>query len=233
MGYELNIRQGSSGVEGQGLVEVVTTALRAHGELQGELPTGPFQWTLGATRCALRPASRDGEDQLIGIDFELPYGAVSSEVDACLQKVLAVAQEHKLLVFDPQLGTAVGRGDADRILERFEQASGYQVELAGQSEDVRQGMESAADVKMPTKTSTQVKVLLVLVGIFVLAYLVFRACVVSPMLDQLRGAEPEQVKRKGPPKGWLINHPPIAPEDVQESIVPGPVEPLAKDEEND
>jgi len=223
MAYELNLRPGESGLAPDKILEWLAELLELHavaardgreeGE-EGQVDEGAsvearFEVTEGETRATLRFA-RDDAQAPVGADLVVPYGAVVPEVEALIKRVLETATGEVLVVFDPQLGGPVAQGDLGRVIERYGEDSSYHVHFAGNAEDARQGIAAAkeADPYRQPRASVQVKVLLGLVGLGLVAWLFFRACVISPMMNQLAGDQAAQIPRGGPPPGWLAHHPP-------------------------
>lgn len=204
MAYELIVRPGSEGAAetpAEDLAERLAGALGASAE--GET----FIFEQGGTKITLRPSRGDG-GEVVGAELVLPYGAVRDEVEAGLKRVLGEIAARGWAVFDPQLGSEIGRGDLDRVLARFSADSAYHVELAGVVEDPRQGLAAAADATPARKTSLQVKILGGLIALLVLVWLVFQGCVVQPMLRQIQGEEGTKIEDEGPTARWLATHPP-------------------------
>ncbi len=216
MAYELNLRPGESGLAPSevlaSVVEVLglSTPASSRAEEAEEAQGSPeFEISEGATRGRLRDASDDA-GQGVGADLILPYGAVGAEVEVCVKRVLEASAGKGLVVFDPQIGGAVAQGDLHRIMSRYDEDSAYHVHLAGTAEDHRQGIASAEEVNphQQPRASVQAKVLLGLIALVIIAWVFFRACVISPMVRQMEGELEARIPNTGPPPGWVASHPP-------------------------
>ncbi|MDF1564183.1 MAG: hypothetical protein P1V51_14125 [Deltaproteobacteria bacterium] len=206
MAYELNLRTGESGLEPGAILPRVAELLALPALEEG---AAELSFLEGETRLTLREA-RGEDEQGLGADLVLPYGAVITEIEDCLKKSLDAAGKARLVVFDPQLGSAVARGDLGRILDRYREDSAYHVHLSGTAEDLRQGISSAREASpyQQPRASVQVKIILGLIALFFLLWLLFRFFVISPMIRQLEGDEAARIPQTGPPPGWVARHPP-------------------------
>ncbi len=169
---------------------------------------GRMFWRREQTRFELEP-TRDREGKLREVDVALPYGAVVDEVADALKELFDAADEGGFRAFDPQLGRSVTKADVPSIASRFEDASTYHVQYAGLSEDARQGLPSATGRRQPPLVSPKAKALLVLFGLLVLVYVLFRVVILDPIHDAFAPAAERELDRpEGPPPGWLDRHPP-------------------------
>ena len=206
MAYVLDIRRGTETTDGESAVAALCDALRAHGRVED---TGDgFVWTVGDTRLRF-VRTRDESGAVDGVDVEIPFGAANAEVETALGHLLSAVDDRGLGAFDPQLGRRIGTSERGTVQTSFEEASSYHVELAGQAEDVRQGLASAEEGNpRSTKVSTQAKVLVGIVVVLGLAYLGFQSCVVTPVTRQMTAVtNPDAGTASGPPPGWLDRHP--------------------------
>lgn len=201
MAYELSIQSPAGEPD---LLERLLDDLADKGAVsRAEDGGGAFR--LEATTVRLRA------DDAGRVEASLPFGALGSEVEEALGVLLDAGARLHAKTFDPQLGREVGAGEAGAVAESFEAVSRWHVEYAGRTEDVRQGVASAqaVEAELRPRLSMQLKIVLGLAALLVLAWGVFRACVVSPMLDQLA---PVGEPIEGPPPGWLATHPPVSPD---------------------
>ncbi len=139
----------------------------------------------------------------------LPFGAVREEVDEAIERIMSVARDVGLEVFDPQLGRTVGAGGEGSITARFFEVSSYHLEFGGFSEDSRQAMGSAFEHEQPAMFSPRAKMLAVGVGVLIVIYLLLRLVILDPLLESLVPPPPvEPDTSAGPPPGWLDRNPP-------------------------
>jgi hypothetical protein len=78
------------------------------------------------------PRREDGPERPSrGLDFTLPTGLLEEQARAMIEKVIALAQQWDMKVFDPQLGRAVKEPDTEIMVARWREQNDYLLKTVG------------------------------------------------------------------------------------------------------
>jgi hypothetical protein len=148
-------------------------------ELAGFGPSAglPARLDLGQgplTASAYRRDEAMDPDLLDGINLGFPMGVDQAQGDRAVAIALALAGALGAELFDPQLGELVGPGDQERILRTWRRSYEFHASVVGAGE-----LGAGSPVPLDERRSglaPRVKVLLLLLGAFLLVVFLFRTC---------------------------------------------------------
>ncbi len=206
MRYELYLRAGDEPAPGAPLSWDATRealALAGVDAAQGlpvELDLGQGRLRLEAYRPAPEgSAPPAGDPPLAGLNASFPLGLVDAEGDRAVAVVLRVADQLGAVVFDPQLGRLVTRGDHERILTAWRRSYDFHLGVVGAA---ALGAGAPAPAR-PERSPASARLKLVLwlaLGVLVAGFFL-RACFDRWMDRQWSPPVPGQVEPMAPGDG--------------------------------
>ncbi len=107
MRYELFLRRSDGALEDQALASI---AQRVAG---------------GKTQLVLEVYRSDRSNEALGVDLGVELGVETGAACRLVELALALAAEHGLTVYDPQLGRTVAAGAAEQVVAHYERTAAF------------------------------------------------------------------------------------------------------------
>jgi len=173
--YELSIRLKSSEGPGSerlvaGLRALAPQPAPAEGAqapaTTGLAPEGGWRIPCGRGKeVRVRPVLET--DRLRGVDAELPLDVTEADAEKIVDALFSLAEESDAVLGDPQLGREVGKSQKEDVLERWRQSQTWAADIMG-------AVSLTGPVEAPTESSSQGRILWVVLGLGITFFLVLR-----------------------------------------------------------
>ena len=158
-------------------IEAVSAALEARGVTARD--EGGQTWVLRTVPVEVGPVLEGGAQ--VATELRLHLSDKDEGIRELVTEADAFARELGLVLFDPQLMTAITAGDADRVAAQFQRTARYAGEMLGLPEAIA----ASFDPPEPQRLSGGMKVILLVIGAVLLGLWSLEWILAPPPLPEL------------------------------------------------